>query len=171
MRERYHSDNGAPCWKCSCTIYTYTVDDTVTYVGATCITCGADNMFDPPKFHPLDFVALVSAAHRTSRGYATLKEQRMVNAHQLGMRDQREGREMIIPIFLTDADERTAYDAGYLGAAKRSVVGVTCANCVAPIEVTTMEDCIECTECGFTFCDNCYDTGKGDGCKCHVVQS
>lgn len=27
---------------------------------------------------------------------------------------------------------------------------------------------IYCTECGRIFCDNCYDTGKGDGCKCHV---
>ena len=26
---------------------------------------------------------------------------------------------------------------------------------------------IVCPECGKVFCDNCYDTGLGDGCKCH----
>ncbi len=46
-------------------------------------------------------------------------------------------------------------------------IGVTCAECVGPIDVSTMEDCIECPECGFTYCDNCYDTTKGDGCHCH----
>jgi len=28
---------------------------------------------------------------------------------------------------------------------------------------------LECTDCGKWFCDNCYDTGKGDGCHCHAL--
>lgn len=70
MRMRYHSDNGASCWRCSGTIYTYTVDDCVTYVGATCIACGADNMFYPPKHCALDTAAFVSTAHREAGGWA-----------------------------------------------------------------------------------------------------
>lgn len=27
---------------------------------------------------------------------------------------------------------------------------------------------IRCTECEEIFCDNCYDTGLGDGCHCHA---
>lgn len=70
MRMRYHSDNGAPCWKCAGTIYTYTVDDAVTYVGATCIGCGADNMFYPPKHWQMSLneAANVSASHRQAAG-------------------------------------------------------------------------------------------------------
>jgi hypothetical protein len=49
-----------------------------------------------------------------------------------------------------------------------SLRGVTCAKCVAPIDVRTMEDCIECPECSMTFCDNCYNTELGDGCHCHA---
>lgn len=64
MKTRFHSDNGAPCWRCSGTIYTYTVDDTVTYVGAKCIGCHADNMFYPPADYAIDTAALVSTAHR-----------------------------------------------------------------------------------------------------------
>jgi hypothetical protein len=64
MRTRLHSDDGAPCWRCDGTIFTYTVDDTVTYIGATCIGCGADNMFYPPAHSDLDTAASVSAAHR-----------------------------------------------------------------------------------------------------------
>ncbi len=64
MRKRYHSDNGAPCWRCSGTIYTYTVDDCVTYIGATCIGCGGDNMFYPQSMQPLDKPESVSAEHR-----------------------------------------------------------------------------------------------------------
>jgi hypothetical protein len=100
------------------------VDDHVTYIGATCIACGADNMFYPPQgcvLSDLDTAAFVSTVHRDVNGPSTLKEQRMVNAHRLGMRDQREGREMILPIYLTDEDERTAYEAGFRGAAKRAV--------------------------------------------------
>ncbi len=32
----------------------------------------------------------------------------------------------------------------------------------------TLENTIICPECGRRICDNCYDTGKGDGCKCHT---
>lgn len=64
MKTHLHSDNGAPCWRCSGTIYTYTIDDCVTYIGATCIGCRADNMFYPPKDYAVDTAAFVSAAHR-----------------------------------------------------------------------------------------------------------
>jgi hypothetical protein len=50
----------------------------------------------------------------------TLKEQRMMHAHQWGMRDYREGREMIIPVFLKDDDERDSYVAGFCGAERRA---------------------------------------------------
>jgi hypothetical protein len=62
MKTDFHSDNGAPCWRCNGTIYTYTVDDQVTYVGARCIGCGADNMFYPSS--AVDTAAFVSWAHR-----------------------------------------------------------------------------------------------------------
>lgn len=71
MRNRYHSDNGADCWRCGGSIYTYTVDDCVTYVGACCISCGADNMFYPPRTLedlPLDTPSNVSTAHREAAG-------------------------------------------------------------------------------------------------------
>lgn len=32
---------------------------------------------------------------------------------------------------------------------------------------TEPEHMIDCTECRQWFCDNCYDTGLGDGCHCH----
>jgi hypothetical protein len=66
MKMNFHSDNGAPCWRCSGTIYTYTVDDCVTYVGARCIGCRADNMFYPPSHCGVDRASDVSAAHRES---------------------------------------------------------------------------------------------------------
>lgn len=68
MKTHFHSDNGAPCWRCDGTIYTYTVDEFVTYVAARCIGCRADNMFYPPKDCAVDTAANVSAAHRESIG-------------------------------------------------------------------------------------------------------
>jgi hypothetical protein len=62
----FHSDNGTPCWRCSGTIYTYTVDESVTYVGARCIGCHADNMFYPTRC-AFDTAADVSAAHRNTK--------------------------------------------------------------------------------------------------------
>jgi hypothetical protein len=64
MRTRYHSDNGAPCWKCSGTVYTYVVDDAVTHINAVCVTCGGDNTFHPPYGCSIDTEVSVSAAHR-----------------------------------------------------------------------------------------------------------
>ena len=29
------------------------------------------------------------------------------------------------------------------------------------------EDGLVCTDCKMWFCDNCYDSTKGEGCKCH----
>jgi hypothetical protein len=43
MRMRFHTDNGAPCSKRSGTNYGYTVDDSVSFVGAWCIMCGTDS--------------------------------------------------------------------------------------------------------------------------------
>ena len=132
MRTHYHSDDGAPCWKCSGTIFTYTVDDTVSYVAAYCIGCGADNMFQPKTAMTDAMVkaAFVSEAHRQSAGWpkSTLNEQRMIASHQLGMRDHNEGRPMTVPIYLRSKDERDAYVAGYRGAAKRVL---------KPMEVTS----------------------------------
>lgn len=64
MKLHYHSDNGAPCWRCQGTIYTYTVDDAVSFVLANCHGCGADNMFYPPQALVFDCAADVSATHR-----------------------------------------------------------------------------------------------------------
>lgn len=72
MKRQFHSDNGANCWRCDGTIYTYTVDEYVSYVGATCISCRADNIFHPPKGAPLDTAANVSAAHRKESPVVTL---------------------------------------------------------------------------------------------------
>ena len=65
MRMHFYSDNGAPCWRCSGTIYSYGVDDLVTYVAARCISCHADNMFYPPKHcSGCDSPSATSLAHR-----------------------------------------------------------------------------------------------------------
>jgi hypothetical protein len=42
---------------------------------------------------------------------------------------------------------------------------LVCAKCRTKVE--TGDDGIRCTECVQFFCDNCYDTGGGDGCHCH----
>ena len=52
----------------------------------------------------------------------TLKEQRMVNAHQLGRRDYQENKPMLVPYFLRDHDERVSYIAGYQGEQRRDNV-------------------------------------------------
>ncbi len=41
-----------------------------------------------------------------------------------------------------------------------------CANCGV---ISDVENSIDCLECKVLFCDNCYDTGQGDGCHCHTV--
>lgn len=41
---------------------------------------------------------------------------------------------------------------------------VKCAACGVVVD---KQGSIDCTECIDEFCDNCYDTGKGDGCHCH----
>ena len=70
MKVHFHSDNGAPCWRCSGTIYKYTVDEYVSYVAASCIGCRADNMFIPAKSLSLeDTPARVSQAHREAAAF------------------------------------------------------------------------------------------------------
>jgi hypothetical protein len=34
-------------------------------------------------------------------------------------------------------------------------------------ECECQEDGMDCPECEQFFCDNCYDCGLGDGCRCH----
>lgn len=67
MKKHFHSDSGAPCWRCSGTIYSYIVDDIVSYVAARCVSCRADNMFFPPRHRAIDTAANVSASHRESQ--------------------------------------------------------------------------------------------------------
>lgn len=43
---------------------------------------------------------------------------------------------------------------------------ICCAKCGAGCDPEQGEG-VECPECGKFFCDNCYDTGKGDNCQCH----
>lgn len=51
----------------------------------------------------------------------SLKESRMLAAHQLGMRDFEEGKPELCPVYLLKrADERAAYFAGYRGARRRA---------------------------------------------------
>lgn len=40
-------------------------------------------------------------------------------------------------------------------------------DCVRGCEFIDGEDGNLCAECKQTFCDNCYDTSRGTGCKCH----
>jgi hypothetical protein len=49
----------------------------------------------------------------------TLNEQRLVNAHQLGRKDYREGRELLVPTYLPP-EEQEAYAAGYKGEQRRA---------------------------------------------------
>lgn len=67
MKIHFHSDNGAPCWRCDGTIYTYTVDSYVSFVAARCVSCRADNMFFPLKPFAPEKAADVSAAHRATQ--------------------------------------------------------------------------------------------------------
>jgi hypothetical protein len=41
------------------------------------------------------------------------KEQRMIAAHKLGIRDYREGKAMLPPVHLNELDECDCYRAGY----------------------------------------------------------
>jgi hypothetical protein len=43
----------------------------------------------------------------------------------------------------------------------------TCNSPVRTLDGGKPEGGIRCPECNNVFCDNCYDTGKGDGCHCH----
>lgn len=47
---------------------------------------------------------------------------------------------------------------------KTKTADLICMNCYKPHDKA---DGIDCPECKQQFCDNCYDTGKGDGCHCH----
>jgi len=38
-------------------------------------------------------------------------------------------------------------------------------------EELNSENAIFCTECNECFCDSCYDTSKGDGCRCHQLEN
>src|SRR4051812_10439870 len=67
MRSTFHSDNGAACYRCSGTIYTYHCDDAVSLVDTVCISCNARDVFTtsatpstPPE---------ASAAHRAAKGH------------------------------------------------------------------------------------------------------
>ena len=55
---------------------------------------------------------------------------------------------------------------------RRSQFPKTCSNlsCGRTISLSdhlTNNEGIDCTICNRFFCDNCYDTSKGDGCHCH----
>lgn len=70
MRVHLQSDHGAPCWKCSGMSYGYAVDDSVNHVNAWCVTCGADNMFVPPRHFTMAASSqVVAAAHRAATGW------------------------------------------------------------------------------------------------------
>jgi len=43
----------------------------------------------------------------------TLKEQRLSHVRWLGARDQQEGKELVVPFYLSDPHERLAYVMGY----------------------------------------------------------
>lgn len=43
----------------------------------------------------------------------------------------------------------------------------TCDTTVLTLAGGVEDSGLECTSCRHIFCDNCYDTGMGDGCHCH----
>lgn len=52
-------------------------------------------------------------------------------------------------------------------------IEISCAACDA--EVVTLAggaggSGVVCPGCGGLYCDDCYDTGKGDGCACHAEE-
>lgn len=55
-------------------------------------------------------------------------------------------------------------------ALREALAGITgirkCVKCKTSFE--GYEGGIDCTGCNGWFCDDCYDTGKGDGCHCHA---
>jgi hypothetical protein len=58
----FHSDNGAPCYRCTGTIFTYHCDDAVSLVDTVCISCRARDVF---SVCPTPTTAAeMSAAHR-----------------------------------------------------------------------------------------------------------
>lgn len=45
---------------------------------------------------------------------------------------------------------------------------IRCKSCNIALNEDALDNGIDCPECGEWFCDNCYDTTKGDGCYCHI---
>ena len=43
--------------------------------------------------------------------------------------------------------------------------GMKCSKCDSILDD---ENNLDCVDCGKLFCDNCYDTSRGDGCHCHT---
>ena len=71
MKTQYHTDDAAPCWKCSGTIATYTVDDAVSLIDVLCVACHRTDVFRALTAKPLECAADVSAAHREAAGFMT----------------------------------------------------------------------------------------------------
>lgn len=68
MKTTFHTDNARPCWRCSGTIATYTVDDAVTLIDVYCHGCHARDAFVANDHEPpLTTAAEISAAHRRTR--------------------------------------------------------------------------------------------------------
>jgi hypothetical protein len=83
-----------------------------------CFQSGAHNRHRPKVTLPKVSLQQINEGDNMD----TLKEQRMIAAHRLGIEDYHAGREPIVPpVFLSDENERDAYRAGYQGAAKRDV--------------------------------------------------
>lgn len=65
---------------------------------------------------------------------------------------------------LTHPDMKAAKDAIEMAGGEISLEQMECAACG---KMHDRVDGIDCPECKDWFCDNCYDTSKGDGCHCH----
>jgi len=49
----------------------------------------------------------------------------------------------------------------------RQEIKLPCRSCGNVVD--GVDEGIDCFGCGGRFCDNCYDTTKGDGCHCHPL--
>lgn len=63
MKQRYGTDNAAPCWFCSATVAEYVTDDTVSLIDVTCKCCNRTDVFMALDDFPTT-AAECSAAHR-----------------------------------------------------------------------------------------------------------
>lgn len=65
MKEKFYTDNAAPCWSCRGTIAEYETDTATSLVNVRCKSCGRPDVFTVAAVYPFPASAAeLSAVHR-----------------------------------------------------------------------------------------------------------